>query len=184
MPVWLDMWCQGGPVPGVSANSCCGGRCCGGMVAGGLVRPMKSRWVVSLYRVARLPPLAMMTRESSRYNGLLGTMPRSRQMSAMTAPTERRPTCAAMSAGVGRRARRVSAAPALRNAKREEQPFGGMLPDYGLRSGISVSTLELMRQFGLAGCSCPGCCHIHQFSISTQAQREQISASCWACMKA
>ena len=55
--------------------------------AGGLVSQMVSRFQVSLNRVARLPPFSMMTRERSRHSGLLGTIPKSRQMSAMTAPT-------------------------------------------------------------------------------------------------
>ena len=41
-----------------------------------------------------MPPFSMMPRESSRHSGLLGTMPRSRQISAMMAPTGRRPRAA------------------------------------------------------------------------------------------
>ena len=64
---------------------------------------------MSFTRRARLPPCLMMTRLNSRHSGWLGMMPRSRQMSAMTAPIGRRRTSAAICAGVGRRARRGSA---------------------------------------------------------------------------
>ena len=55
----------------------------------------------------------MMAAESSRHSGLLGTIPRSRQISARTAPAGRRRISAAMSPGVGRRAMRGSPAAAL-----------------------------------------------------------------------
>ena len=66
---------------------------------------------MSFTRRARLPPCLMMTRLNSRHSGWLGMMPRSRQMSAMTAPIGRRRTSAAICAGVGRRARRGSVSP-------------------------------------------------------------------------
>src|ERR1700722_18669604 len=67
---------------------------------------------MSFTRRARLPPCLMMTSCNSRHSGWLGMMPRSRQMSAMTAPIGRRRTSAAICAGVGRRARRGSASAA------------------------------------------------------------------------
>ena len=72
---------------------------------------------MSRYRVARLPPLAMMSREISSHSGLAGLMPRSRQMSAMTVPIGRLRTWAAMSSGVGRRASFGSAGAAVGSAE-------------------------------------------------------------------
>ncbi len=95
---------QGGPV-GTGA----GNRGGGAGDLGGAVAPMGNACSrMSFTRRARLPPCLMMTMLNSRHSGWLGMMPRSRQMSAMTAPIGRRRTSAAICAGVGRRARRGS----------------------------------------------------------------------------
>ena len=67
---------------------------------------------MSFIRLARLPPSLMMTICSSRQSGWLGRMPRSRQMSAMTAPIGWRRTLAAICSGVGRCVRRALASSA------------------------------------------------------------------------
>jgi hypothetical protein len=81
-----------------------GGDCSGaaGQAAAGR---SKARSQMSFTSLARLPPWRRMTRCSSRHSGWFGMMPRSRQMSAMTAPIGRRRTSAVMRSGVGRRAR-------------------------------------------------------------------------------
>ena len=68
-----------------------------------------TRSKMSLNRRLKLPPCQMMARLSSCHSGWVGRTPRSRQMSAMTAPIGRRRTSAAICSGVGRRARRGSA---------------------------------------------------------------------------
>src|SRR5271165_833735 len=61
------------------------------MASQSVIQPQR-RLNMPLNSAVRLPPFAMMARDSSRHSGLAGTMPRSRQISAMTAPIGRRRT--------------------------------------------------------------------------------------------
>ncbi len=60
---------QGGPVAGANAGDRWGGGSAGCLAAGGSTSHTLSRLHMSLNRVARLPPLAMIARESSRHSG-------------------------------------------------------------------------------------------------------------------
>ena len=62
-----------------------------------------TRSLMSLKSMAMLPSWRMINGLSSRHSGWHGRMPRSRQISAMTAPAGRRRTSAAICAAVGRR---------------------------------------------------------------------------------
>jgi hypothetical protein len=89
MPRRSGVRVQGGLVPGVPANGKSDAGVAGCAAASKSMSHVLSRLNVSLNRVAMLPPCSMMASESSRHSGLLGTIPRSRQISARTAPTGR-----------------------------------------------------------------------------------------------
>ena len=74
-----------------------------GVMAGG--GRENARSMRSVTRRARLPTCLMMARSTSRHSGWLPVMPRSRQISAMTAPIGRWRNSAAICSGVGRCAR-------------------------------------------------------------------------------
>jgi hypothetical protein len=100
---------QGGPV---QAGSREGGRAGAGAAESASVascKTVRDRLHMSMTNAARLPPCRMIAVCSSRHSGWSGMMPRTRQMSAMTAPTGRWRISAAIRAAVGRRARRGSA---------------------------------------------------------------------------
>jgi hypothetical protein len=131
---------QGGPVPAGAGHRENGAGHAKGVPAD---RPRagsgSARSKMSLTRLARLPPCRMISRLSSRHSGWFGRMPRSRQISAMTAPIGWRRTAAAICSGVGRRSRPGSAASAL--------PAAGWAPR-GLSAG---ATLGVARGRGATG---------------------------------
>jgi hypothetical protein len=80
-------------------------------------RAARARSNMSSRRSARFPPCSIIAVCSSRHSGWSAMMPRSRQMSAMTAPTGRRRISAAICSAVGRPARRGSASHGSRAAR-------------------------------------------------------------------
>src|SRR6185437_7781910 len=108
---WKATAVQGGPVlVGSGGGGAGAGNAAVDALDASRARKRIARSKMSPSRLAPLPPWRTMTRYSSRHSGWFGTMPRSRQMSAMTTPSGRRRTWAAICSGVGSRARRGSAA--------------------------------------------------------------------------
>ncbi len=96
------MCVQGGPVQ-TGAGNCASGAGGHRVRRGGAVVEMGNAWSrMSFTRPAKLPFSLMMATCSSRQSGWLGRMPRSRQMSARTAPIGWRRIFAAICSGVGR----------------------------------------------------------------------------------
>ena len=114
---------QGGPVPGGAKAGPGGAACMAGAWGGGFSGNARSR--MSHSSRARLPPNSHIACCTSRHSGWLGRMPRSRWISAMTAPMGRRRTRAAICSAVGRWARRGS----------EARRRGGGRPGLGRGSG-------------------------------------------------
>jgi hypothetical protein len=91
-----------------------------------------SRRSIILSRVATLPPFSIMAHSNSSHSGCLHWMPRSRQISAMTAPMGRRLISAAIHSGVGRLTRlgcslgggAAGAARGVRVVRGEDVPCG------------------------------------------------------------
>ena len=108
---------------------------------------------LSFTRRARLPHSLMIAICSSRQGGWLGRIPRSRQMSAMTAPIGWRRTFAAICSGVGRCVTRalVSSAEGVaggrgaRGVRGEEAPRGATSRRSALRRSLASSALARCR---------------------------------------
>jgi hypothetical protein len=108
---------------------------------------------MSFTRPAKLPHSLMMAICSSRQSGWPGRMPRSRQMSAKTAPIGGRRTLAAICSGVGRCTTRALASSAegavacrgARGVREDEVPRGVASRRSALRRSLASSALARCR---------------------------------------
>ena len=122
--------------------------------AGGAVAEVGNAWSrMSFTRFARLPPSRMMAISVPARADGKARMPRSRQMSAMTAPIGWRPTLAAICSGVGRCMRRAwlrprAGAVAWRGrgaSPGDEAPWGAASRWPALRRSLASSALARCR---------------------------------------